>query len=394
MCTMVLKILMVLMVSFVVTDAMEESSSSLQPTPPHRSLRDQFEPNWVRKIFEPAKCDTTCIAEVISQAKEAVIPSVAQEHPSFSFTMIVRESGESYSNSGIMKFIFTVITNTFYQTLNIVLPNIRVMVEDRWLELRTKASTILDKYVPGGTLAVRRTSLLDDLRDDASKRSKPYVEEFCASIPEVTLLGTNFPLDRWCIAGVMHLFRGSIMYIQNVIEKLLDMAVEKTSSMRGKLKQAASFVRHLLVKPVGELVAEVSERQEEITDKVDKTIESVLNMELEKTHRDKSRTEIEELLREKNVLKAATCETGDFMCPVDQSVMISTIVLDKVMIWSELVDAFEAPMTTLLGGISHAVFRDEEGGSGGEKSAKKWHGGRCHHGHECHSGLCVFKTCL
>ena len=106
------------------------------------------------------------------------MPTVAQDRPSFSFTMIVQESQKSFSNSGIMKFIFTVIANTFFQTLNIVLPNIRVMIEDRWLELRTKGSTILDKYVPGGALAVRRTSLLDDVRTKASETSKPYVEEF------------------------------------------------------------------------------------------------------------------------------------------------------------------------------------------------------------------------
>ena len=318
------------------------------------------------------------------------MPTVAQDRPSFSFTMIVQESQKSFSNSGIMKFIFTVIANTFFQTLNIVLPNIRVMIEDRWLELRTKGSTILDKYVPGGALAVRRTSLLDDVRTKASETSKPYVEEFCSSIPEVTLMGTNFPLDRWCVAGVMHLFRGSVMYVQDVIEKLLDMAVDKTSSLRGK--QAVSFTRNLLVKPVGELVADVNEKGEEVVSKVDKTIESVLNMELENSAGDATRSSIEELLREKNLLKEATCETGDFMCPVDRSVMISSIVLDKVMIWSRLVDAFETPMASLLEGISHAVFRDEDGST--SRSEKKWHGSRCRHGHECHSGLCVFHVCL
>ena len=163
------------------------------------------------------------------------------------------------------------------------------------------------------------------------------------------------------------------MYVQDVIEKLLDMAVDKTSSLRGK--QAVSFTRNLLVKPVGELVADVNEKGEEVVSKVDKTIESVLNMELENSAGDATRSSIEELLREKNLLKEATCETGDFMCPVDRSVMISSIVLDKVMIWSRLVDAFEAPMASLLEGISHAVFRDEDGST--SRSEKKWHGSRC-----------------
>ena len=201
---------------------------------------------------------------------------------------------------------------------------------------------------------------------------------------------TNFPLDRWCVAGVMHLFRGSVMYVQDVIEKLLDMAVETTSSLRGK--QAVSFTRALLVKPVGELVAEVNEKGEEVVAKVDKVIETLLNSELEKSSGESERSAIQELLREKNLLKQGKCDAGDFMCPVDRSVMLSTIVLDKVMIWSRLVDAFEIPMGSLLEGISHAVFKDE--GSPSTRSEKKWHGGRCTHGHECHSGLCVFHVCL
>ena len=67
------------------------------------------------------------------------------------------------------------------------------------------------------------------------------------------------------------------MYVR-IIEKLLNIAVDKTSSLRGK-----QAFRHtnLLVKPSRELVADVNEKGEEVVSKVDKTIESVLNMELE-----------------------------------------------------------------------------------------------------------------
>ena len=157
--TVMMKVMMIVILVVGVEVGAMDSAGALQPastTRSARTLREEFEPSWIRKIFEPKRCNADCQRDVITKAKEAVMPSVAQDRPSFSFTMIVQESRESFSNDGIMKFIFTVIANTFFQTLNIVLPNIRVMIEDRWMELRMKGSTILDKYVPGGALAVRR----------------------------------------------------------------------------------------------------------------------------------------------------------------------------------------------------------------------------------------------
>lgn len=67
--------------------------------------------------------------------------------------------------------------------------------------------------LPGGALALKSTTILEELEQYGITEMTPTIEDFCHIIPEIGVnLGVQgtIPFDDWCKVGVVELMRDAI----------------------------------------------------------------------------------------------------------------------------------------------------------------------------------------
>ena len=110
----------------------------------------------------------------------------------------------------------------------------------------------------------------------------------------------------------------------------------------------------MLTTQIGDMVMYVKENRDRLMEQIKTTVENTIflaEVSSDLTNSLKKRVE---------VTAGATCEVGDFICDTDKIVMMSSVLVDKDLIWETIVDRLDDPMLKVFGGLDDFVHKADK----------------------------------
>ena len=247
--------------------------------------------------------------------------------------------------------VFTVVAQTVYYVLDRLVPDIRSFVTEKWIQLRKENLDIVPS-LPGGALALKSTTILEEIENYGIMKMTPIIEDLCHIIPEVGInLGVQgtIPFDDWCKVGVVELMRDAIRTVGVRVHFLVnERALMSTAPV------AAAFLSTILTTPIGDIVTYVKENRDRLMEQVTTTVENAIM--LAEVSNDLTKS----LKKRVQVASSATCEIGDVICDADKIVMMSSVLVDKNLIWESIVNRLDNPMLKVFGGLNDFVHKADK----------------------------------
>ena len=312
----------------------------------------------LKDVILPEACDDTCARAILTDSKNKV------KRNEITFFTIMDEASNNFTGPKFLRMVFTVLSQTVYYVLNRLIPDIRSFITDKWIELRKEDVNIIPS-LPGGALALKRTTILEELENYGITKMDPIISDFCHIIPEVGVnLGIQgtLPFDEWCKVGVVELMRESIRTVGVLIRDRITRHLVDTNPI------AAQFVQKILTEPIGNIVDKVKEGHDalvnNIVQKKDSLMTNIASVVKNAIYTSGVNTgTFREFTKQIDFTVEATCEVGDVICDADKVVMIVSALADKRLIWESIVNRLDDPILTVfrgLNGLIHKVEKDVE----------------------------------
>jgi len=319
-------------------------------------------------------CDYNCIISVINRAEK----HIGGSHPSNGVDLmaIIDDARRNLigSDPNIVKLAFGLIADVVYASIHIIVPDLRTVVLDKWSEIRKESEETLGDVVPGGALAMRSTSILDDVREILEMKTREPVQEICHMLPEVGVnLGVmaDVPLGEYCVIVSSHLIDMSLSQLAYGLVRILDRAKEKFRD-QPLVQEGIDLVEHVMSNPVGSVVREFTGKIRtdtgEITTTLVSKVKNAVEGVLERAKSDsrasaKKKAIIRELEEEVEFLYASDCSVKherlpeEIICEIDKAIFTGTVLLDKQLLWSQIIESVRSPLQAFMQRLSKLMDR-------------------------------------
>lgn len=328
---------------------------------------------FVDETLSKHSCDYNCIQSVITRAEKHTGGSDSSS--GVDFIGIVDNARQNMRGDGnIVKLAFGLIADVIYVAMHIIVPDLRSVVVDKWSEIRERARGTLGDVVPGGALALRSTSILDDVREILEAKTHEPVEEICHMLPEVGVnLGVmaDVPLGEYCVVVSSHLIEITLLHMSYVLEQVLRNAKRKFRD-EPLIVEGIDMIGHIVTNPVGSLIREftgkIRTETGEITTTLTSKVTHAVKGVLERAKRDDrasptKKAIVQELEDEVDFMYTSDCSVKheslpeEIICEIDKAVLTGSVILDKSLIWSEIVQRVRMPLFENMQRLSMLIER-------------------------------------